>query len=201
MLPSLELPNRQCCALSAAGAVDPRALGPGDRRGPGLRGLRPGPLPRGPGLPSRRAAAEGAGEPQRTPSQRALAWSASAGERRNLRERAGAAAGGRPDALLRCAGQLHRQLLLVPGASESPLVTTWLGSIREKRALGRRGGARNHRRSGSAGGGRAAAWRYRAAPQLGFPRGSKAGWCRSRQPGRGRRGARCPQPLAAACPT
>lgn len=145
------------------------------RRGPGLRGLRPGPPPRAPGLPRRRAAAEGASESQPTPSRRALARPASAGERRNRRERGGAAAGARPDALLRCAGQLHRQLLLVPGASESPLVTTWFGSVREKRALGRRGGARNHRRSGRAGGGRAAAAGVAVpgGPSAGLPEGQQ----------------------------
>lgn len=155
--------------------------------------------PRAADVPRCSGGGEGAGESQPTPSRRALAWSASAGQRRSRRERGGAAAGERPDALLRCAGQPHGQLLLVPGASERPLVTTWLGSVREQRALGRRGGARNHRCSGSAGG--PWAWQCRAAPQLGFLRGSEAGWCGSRQPGRGRRGACSPRPLAAACPT
>lgn len=114
---------------------------------------------------------EGAGESQRTPSRRALAWSASAGQRRNRRERGGAAAGERPDALLRCAGQPHGQLLLVPGASERPLVTTWLGSVREQRALGRRG-----RRSEPAPlreRGRAAGVAVPGCPSAGLPEGQR----------------------------
>lgn len=92
----------------AAGARDSRALGPG------LGSLRHGAQQKGPGLPSA------------TPPRGLRRWSPWLRARlaRPSRERRGAAAQVCPDAVVRCAGQLHRQLLLVPGTSQSPLVTT-----------------------------------------------------------------------------